>query len=281
MPPTSSTRCHPTFSTPDPKILERIPLDATSLLELGCAAGILGQTVKARQKCRYVGVELDPAVARIAANGLDQASVLDLDCSELPFPPETFDCVICADVLEHLKDPWDVLAQIFRLLRPGGHIVVSIPNIRNLGVMAELAAGDWVYQDAGILDRTHLRFFTLRSFGRALLEAGFELTPVNCVFDPALQAATSSSGDTMQAKYGQLQVNGLSPQDAMELATIQFLFVASRPASEPDRLNLTVSVLTVRCSAPPRVPQVLDSCSLTRVLGCRLISRTQLSERAL
>jgi 2-polyprenyl-3-methyl-5-hydroxy-6-metoxy-1,4-benzoquinol methylase len=213
-----------------PEILERIPVTASSLLELGCAAGVLGQTVKARQKCRYVGVELDPDVARIAANGLDEALVLNLDSSKLPFGPGSFDCAVCADVLEHLRDPWEVLSQVHDLLQPGGQIVVSIPNIRNLGVMADLAAGDWVYQDAGILDRTHLRFFTLRSFGRALAGAGFEISSINSVFEPSLQAAMSSTGgQTLRAKHGQLQIDGLSAQDALELATVQFLFVASRP----------------------------------------------------
>jgi 2-polyprenyl-3-methyl-5-hydroxy-6-metoxy-1,4-benzoquinol methylase len=231
----------PYFLHARPEILERIPLSASNLLELGCAAGILGQTVKARQQCRYVGVELDPSVARIAANSLDQVVVLDLDTSELPFEAGTFDCVICADVLEHLKDPWAVLAQVFSLLQPGGHVVVSIPNIRNLGVMAALAAGDWAYQDAGILDRTHLRFFTLRTFAQALAGSGFEIGAVNSVTDPSLQAAisgwgtsgsgTSASGQVLQAKLGQLQIDGLSPQDSIELATVQFLMVGTRPLS--------------------------------------------------
>jgi len=216
---------------PRPEILALIPGAAANLLELGCAAGVLGSTVKLRQRCRYVGVEMDPFAARIAANGLDQVAVLDLDGSELPFEPGTFDCVVCADVLEHLKDPWGVLAQIFGLLQPGGHVVISIPNIRNLGVMAQLAAGEWLYEDAGILDRTHLRFFTRRSFERALLGAGFEIRSENSVFDPSLQAATSNTGQALRAELGQLQINGLTPQDAMELATIQILFVAARPAA--------------------------------------------------
>jgi SAM-dependent methyltransferase len=214
---------------PRPEILALIPADATDLLELGCAAGLLGQTVKARQPCRYVGVELDPFAAGIAANTLDQVTVLDLDDTALPFEPESFDCVVCADVLEHIKDPWGALDQLFGLLRPGGRIVVSIPNVRNLGVMAELAAGDWAYVDAGILDRTHLRFFTRRSFERALLGAGFEICSENCVVDPGLQAAATDTGQTLKVEFGQLQVSGLSLQDAMELATVQFLFVAARP----------------------------------------------------
>ena len=158
-------------------------------------------------------------------------SVLDLDAGPLPYGDETFDCVVCADVLEHIKEPWGVLSQLFGLLRPGGCIVVSIPNIRNLGILAELAAGDWVYQDAGILDRTHLRFFTRRSFQRALLGAGFTIRSTNCVVDHSLQAAATNNGSSLQVARGQLQIGGLSLDDALELATIQFLFVATRPAA--------------------------------------------------
>ena len=124
-----------------------------------------------------------------------------MDGPGLPFDQETFDCVVCADVLEHIKDPWGALADLFGLLRPGGEIVVSIPNIRNLGVMAELAAGDWAYQEAGILDRTHLRFFTRRSFRRALLGAGFEIRSENSIVDPTLQAAATRSGETYASSW--------------------------------------------------------------------------------
>jgi 2-polyprenyl-3-methyl-5-hydroxy-6-metoxy-1,4-benzoquinol methylase len=218
-----------------PEVLERIPVSASNVLELGCAAGVLGLTVKSRQRCRYVGVEVDLFAARIAANALDHVTVLDLDSVELPFDPGTFDCVVCADVLEHLKDPWGVLGQLFTVLRPGGQIVVSIPNIRNLGVVAQQLAGDWVYQDAGILDRTHLRFFTRRSFERALVGAGFEISSQSCVLDHPLQALTSHPGKVLRLECGnlQLQLEGLSAEDAMELATVQFLFVASKPLSVP------------------------------------------------
>jgi SAM-dependent methyltransferase len=238
-----------------PEILERIPTGAGDILELGCAAGVLGYAVKSRQACRYVGVELDPFAARIAANALDQVEVFNLDAAELPFGPGTFDCVVCADVLEHLKDPWGVLGQLFALLRPGGRIVVSIPNIRNLGVVAQQLAGDWVYQDAGILDRTHLRFFTRRSFERALVEAGFEINSQHCVFDPPLQSITSHVGEALRLVCGnvQLQLEGLSAEDVTELATVQFLFVASKPKPGPVTQPPIVSESTKRTTlvGPP------------------------------
>jgi 2-polyprenyl-3-methyl-5-hydroxy-6-metoxy-1,4-benzoquinol methylase len=102
---------------------------------------------------------------------------------ELDFPPG-FDYVVCGDILEHLKDPYAILRRIMEWLNPGGKLLVCLPNIRNYRVLQDLLIlGEWKYVPAGILDRTHLRFFTRRSCKRMLQEAGFDVYHDHMVVD--------------------------------------------------------------------------------------------------
>jgi 2-polyprenyl-3-methyl-5-hydroxy-6-metoxy-1,4-benzoquinol methylase len=87
----------------------------------------------------------------------------------------TFDVVVCADVLEHLEEPAAVLARVRSWISPGGALFVSLPNVANVAVRLALLAGRFEYAEAGILDRTHLRFFTRRSARRLVEEAGFRI----------------------------------------------------------------------------------------------------------
>jgi 2-polyprenyl-3-methyl-5-hydroxy-6-metoxy-1,4-benzoquinol methylase len=143
------------------------------LLDLGAAGGHLGRAV--RDRCAYLaGVEADPNVPASAREGYDDWRPADaLDAGSWPAP---FDVVVCADVLEHLANPEALLAKIAGWLAPGGILLCSLPNVANVSVRAALFVGRFRYADRGILDRTHLRFFT-RETARALLrDAGFRVT---------------------------------------------------------------------------------------------------------
>lgn len=154
-------------------VLEAIPTGAGMVLEIGCGAGRLGMEYKKLNPgCRYYGVEINSQAAAIAGTRLDMAlcgSVEDLD---LGFLAGQLDCIVYADVLEHLVDPWAVLKAHRALLKEGGQIVACIPNIQHWSVLRALLAGHWTYQDNGLMDRTHLRFFTLASIERMVVEAG-------------------------------------------------------------------------------------------------------------
>lgn len=159
------------------EIIDEVDPGANAVLEVGCAEGRLGAALKAEGRARGVtGLELMEEAAAQARQVLDQVLVGNLEQMELPFPRDEFDVIICADVLEHLVDPWAQLKRLMLHLKPGGTVIVSLPNVRNWRVLAPLLfKGRWEYQDAGIMDKTHLRFFT-----RQDMIAYF----VNCGLDP-------------------------------------------------------------------------------------------------
>ena len=161
------------YENPRPDVQALVPASARRVLDLGCSSGALGAALKARQGCEVVGVEADPDYAADAEARLDEVVVADLEGFD-PTWLGRFDCVVAADVLEHLRDPWAVLARCAETLDPGAHAVISLPNVRYWETFWQLAKGNWPRRPEGIFDATHLRWFTLAD-ARALLEqAGLE-----------------------------------------------------------------------------------------------------------
>jgi 2-polyprenyl-3-methyl-5-hydroxy-6-metoxy-1,4-benzoquinol methylase len=151
------------YENPRPEVAELVPLGARRILDVGCSSGALGAALKQRQGAEVVGIELDPAYAQDAGQRLDR--VLEIDIEQVA-PEELglagFDCLIAADVLEHLRDPWSTLRALVGALEPGGTAVVSLPNARYWETFVALGLrGTWPRRDEGIFDRSHLRWFTL------------------------------------------------------------------------------------------------------------------------
>jgi 2-polyprenyl-3-methyl-5-hydroxy-6-metoxy-1,4-benzoquinol methylase len=153
--------------------------DGARVLDVGCATGYLAAELVARG-CTVVGVEFDPvaaqqarAVCREVVVGDVESEAVRADIARAVADAGGVDAVICADVLEHLRDPWTVLAWLRTLLDPGGRAVVSVPNIAHWTVRRELLRGRFDYTDFGLLDRTHLRFFTRASATELAHRAGF------------------------------------------------------------------------------------------------------------
>ena len=149
--------------------------NGSRVLDIGCGFGQIASRLQQRG-CRITGVEPDPARRAVAAEfcervmdgvaeGLDQ---LDLE-------PASFDAILFADVLEHLVNPWAALRDVQRFLKPEGRTVISIPNIANFGVRVNLLKGEFEYQDFGIYDRTHLRFFTRATAEELVQSAGLHV----------------------------------------------------------------------------------------------------------
>ena len=165
------------YESARPDVQAHVPRDARTILELGCSAGALGAALKRRQDVRILGVELDPGHAEQARALLDRVVVADAETflAAGPPPEAPFDCVICADVLEHLVDPWSALARATALLRPGGIAIVSLPNVLFWGALLRVVRERrWPRDDEGIFDGTHLRWFTHDDAVDLLRGAGLE-----------------------------------------------------------------------------------------------------------
>ncbi len=157
-----------------------------AVLDVGCATGYLARALKDRD-CTVSGLEVDPAMAEVARQHLDEVVEADLNATSLTdlFRPGSFDVVIFADVLEHVLEPERVLREAIPLLRPGGRIVISIPNVSHGSVRLALLQGRWEYVDAGLLDRTHVWFYTRGSLIALVEGAGLAVEHLRgVVVDP-------------------------------------------------------------------------------------------------
>ncbi len=144
------------------------------VLELGAASGHMSRVLKEKFGCTVVGVEIDPHWAEEARPFCERVIVGDLEKLDLAaeLGDDRFDVVLCADVLEHLRDPWAVLTAVREYLKPGGEVVISVPNAAFHGLLAELCDGKFSYRPKGMLDETHLRFFTRHELELLVLSAG-------------------------------------------------------------------------------------------------------------
>jgi len=174
-----AARAH-AYETARPEVAALVPPGARRVLDLGCASGALGAALKARGPgIEVVGIERDPVYAARAAQRLDR--VLEGDLDVLPADGlGSFDCLVAADVLEHLVDPWGVLPRFVALLEPGCRAVVSLPNVRHWETFWVLGRhGTWPRRPEGVFDATHLRWFTLRDAHALLAGAGLEVEHVD------------------------------------------------------------------------------------------------------
>jgi methionine biosynthesis protein MetW len=169
------------YENPRPEVQELVPRGARRILDLGCCSGALGAALAARQGAEILGIELDPAYAADAALRLDRVIRGDLDELELDRATfGSFDCLIAADVLEHLRDPWSVFARAATLLEPGGTAVISVPNVRYWETFVQVGLhGTWPRRDEGIFDRSHLRWFTRRDAVALLEQGGLSVTEIS------------------------------------------------------------------------------------------------------
>ncbi len=163
------------------EILPLFPAHASRVLEIGCGAGDTLAWLKHIGRCDWVGgVELFHDAAEIAKGKFDFVQEGNIEQIELPFEADFFDVILCLDVLEHLVDPWLVIRRLHLLLKPGGVLICSIPNVRHHSVVLPLLFFcRWQYSKEGILDRTHLRFFSKKSAVELVECSGLRVDAVN------------------------------------------------------------------------------------------------------
>jgi SAM-dependent methyltransferase len=156
-------------------IMQLLPGSATRILDVGAGVGATSAWLRMHYKgCRTVALEGNPAAAAELSTNVDEFHIVDLNqpLPEVGAP----DLVLLLDVLEHLVDPWDVLRRVAAIMAPHGTVIVSVPNIAHLSVSVPLFLyGSFAYADAGILDRTHLRFFVRNSAVALLNSAGLHV----------------------------------------------------------------------------------------------------------
>lgn len=168
------------YSSVRAEIFPLLPDHSEKLLDLGCGAGETAAAIKARGQADWIGgIEIMPDAVEKAKERLNLVVSGNIEAMDIGIEPESIDTILALDVLEHLVDPWLVVRKLDRMLKPGGVIIASIPNVRHLSALLPLLMmGDWRYQDSGILDSTHLRFFTRKTAIQLMISSGLKLEDV-------------------------------------------------------------------------------------------------------
>ena len=192
------------------------------VLELGAAAGDMTRALAA-QSCRVTAIEYDAANRADLEEVADEVIIADLnDPHVFDRIDGNFDVVLAGDVLEHLIDPETVLKSVVRLLAPGGRVVISLPNIAHVDVRLALLQGRFDYTTVGLLDKTHLRFFTRKSIDQLVTAAGLLIIEMHKVRHPAFHTELGVNRDAVSPH---VLAEILADPDAQ---TYQFVFMAVR-----------------------------------------------------
>ena len=169
------------------------------VLDVGCSSGYLARPL-VELGCTVVGIEQDEQAAEAAREVCVEVLVGDAETVELPFALGSFDVVLCGDLIEHLRDPQAFLARVCPLLRDGGRLVLTTPNVANWSMRLGLLVGRWRYTERGILDRTHLHLFTRSTLVETLEQAGYQMleldytVPVPGIGAPTVERAAHAIG---------------------------------------------------------------------------------------
>lgn len=169
-------------NTPWYKIVKKIKKNST-VLDVGCSAGGLGEVIKDRTNSKVFGVEIDEGDAKKAAKVLDGIYTTNLELEEIPetLAQKKFDYIIFCDVIEHFAWPSETLRKIKKILKPDGKIIFSIPNMSHMSVRLMLLEGNFTYGETGLLDKTHLHFYDRHEIEKVFHQAGFKIDDLDWV----------------------------------------------------------------------------------------------------
>jgi O-antigen biosynthesis protein len=205
-------------------VIEMLTFPFRNVLEIGCGAGATGKEIKRlHPAATYYGIEIDEAAAVEARAALDcviTGNVERMNLEHAGIRKQMFDVVICADVLEHLYDPWSLVSSLHDYLVPGGRIVASIPNIQNIRVVRNLIGGRWTYTNQGLLDATHIRFFTLREIGEMFVKNNYFVEEIISSVDADMPA---DGPWPRSLDLGTMVFRDLTLEHLQQLYTFQYL----------------------------------------------------------
>jgi O-antigen biosynthesis protein len=214
---------------PRMELMGLIDVPFQTVLEIGCGAGATGRVIKQQHPgTTYIGVEIDREAACEARKVLDHVVTCDVERFSLEdagIPLNEIDLVIFADVLEHLYDPWKLLRSLHAHLRPDGAIVASIPNVQNIRLLQNLMNGFWTYGNQGLLDATHIRFFTLVEIGKMFTGSGYLIDKLISSCDADVPQEGPWPRDLT---FGKMMLRGVTLEDVQQLYTFQYLVRARR-----------------------------------------------------
>lgn len=213
-----------------PYVAELFSRAPTKLLDIGCGTGATCASLrKLYPDCRMYGIETNAEAAKIAETRLDHVFCCEFekfDPNIAEFPNGQIDAVLMLDVLEHMYNPWQALVHLKSMLAPSAQVLASIPNARNLWLLAHLAGGNWTYADHGLLDITHIRFFTLREIRRMFDETGYRSLRLSRTRDNRVSITVPAEGQRIDVETEVFTMRGVTREVAMDLITMQFVIVA-------------------------------------------------------
>lgn len=216
---------------PRVELLQLISRPPRLVLDVGCGGGATGAEVKKQfPQATIVGIELSQSAAAVAAQHLDRVlveSVEKLDYEAAGFAPGSIDLVFFPDVLEHLYDPWNVLRRIKPFLSENAQVLASIPNVRNFVVVQDLINGAFQYVEEGLLDVTHIRFFTRRSVIELFGQTGYSIVRMGANLDGRIPEPNAQPGATLNIDTPTFTLKNVSLDHYEEFRTIQYLVDAT------------------------------------------------------
>ncbi len=201
------------------------------ILEIGCAEGFLGKTIKEKYVCEYIGVEINSESCKIAKKQLDrvidadiqQKSLKDFDVCE-----EYFDYIIYNNILENLSDPWTALYQHTDFLKDDGFIIASISNVRNFEIIQSLIVGNRIYKNEGRLDATHLKFFTFQEIRKMFDSCCLEIKEVRNDVQHFFDIDKIPENAKINIELPKVIFKEVTKQDVIEFSTMQFVVKAQK-----------------------------------------------------
>lgn len=215
---------------PRSDVVDHLGVVPKCVLEIGCGSGSTGKLIKEKfPDATVIGVESNLQAADLARKRMDRVygtTFEELNADEPDFPKGKIDVALLLDVLEHMYDPWRALVKLRTMLAPGARVLASIPNVRNLILMDQLAQGRWRYEAAGLLDITHIRFFALKDMTRLFEETGFRILNRFRLAEGSLgKIPVPLEGETIDLHTDKMVLKQLSRQDVLELTATQFILL--------------------------------------------------------
>ena len=163
------------------KMIQHSEDDSINILEIGCDCGATLLEIKNLfPNANVYGSEINASAAHIASH-FATVTVNNIEDYDLPYPPRTFDYILFGDVLEHLHDPYQTLEYCKSLLKDTGHIIASIPNLMHISVIKDLLKGNFTYTETGLLDKTHIHFFTYNEILKMFEKCGYNMKEITCI----------------------------------------------------------------------------------------------------